>query len=160
MNDIINTYNAERRGILNLIISSPFIYGMIVPLAILHFCAQVYQQIAFPLYGLETVDSRKYIKDVRRYLPYLSTMEKLNCVYCSYGNGVLAFAQAVAKQTEKMWCPIKNARSRMEQDLPHRKEFAEYGDPESLQEHLAQSNHVQDRSQERSNEGRENNTAV
>jgi len=40
-------------------------------------------------------------------LAYLNALEKLNCAYCSYGNGVIAYAREVAARTEQYWCPIK-----------------------------------------------------
>ena len=33
-----------------------------------------------------------------------------NCTYCSYGNGLLAYACETASRTERYWCPIKHAR--------------------------------------------------
>jgi len=43
-------------------------------------------------------------------LPYLNIIEKFNCLYCSYANGVAAYTREVAARTEQYWCPIKHAR--------------------------------------------------
>ncbi len=116
-------------------LTAPFIYGMIIPIALLHLCTKIYQSICFPIYGIELVDSSKYVKDKRFGLPYLNWFQKINCLYCSYGNGVLAFAIEVSKQTEQVWCPIKNKDSVEEFDLPHRENFAEYDDVDSFIQH-------------------------
>ena len=63
-------------------LTAPVIYSLIVPFAI--------------------VD--------RRGLAYLNTIEKLNCAYCSYVNGVIAYAREIGSRTEQYWCPIKQAR--------------------------------------------------
>ncbi len=138
----INTHNVQRRGINRLRLSIPFIYSMIIPAAILHVWTQFYQHTAFRLYGIPRIDSSKFIKDRRRKLSYLSWSEKFNCWYCTYANGVFAFASAVARETEKMWCPIKNAAKPEQPDLPHRKQFADYGNEDSLSEYLDHSKQV------------------
>lgn len=43
-------------------------------------------------------------------LPYLTPFEKLNCVYCSYATGVVAYVREVTARTEQYWCPIRHAR--------------------------------------------------
>ncbi len=43
------------------------------------------------------------------YKVYLNFIEKLNCQYCAYGNGVLAYVVEVAGRTEQYWCPVKHA---------------------------------------------------
>ncbi len=136
MSTIINTHNAQKRGRLQLWVSMPFIYAMIFPTLILHASLFLYQQTAFRLYGLDIIPAKKYIKDVRRFLAYLDFSEKINCWYCSYVNGVFAWAVAIAHETEKMWCPIKNAEERMAFDLPQRADYAEYNSAGSLQEYI------------------------
>lgn len=42
-------------------------------------------------------------------LSYLNAIEKLNCVYCGYGNGVIAYGREIIARTEQFWCPIKHA---------------------------------------------------
>ena len=41
-------------------------------------------------------------------LKKLSFLQKINCVYCEYANGILAFAKAVGNQTEIYSCAIKH----------------------------------------------------
>ncbi len=127
----INTRAEDEVGNAKLLGAAPFIYSMIVPLFLLHVWTQIYQQIAFRLYGMEPVDQRKFITDQRWKLQYLNFLEQINCLYCGYANGVIAFVKEVSIETEKMWCPIKDKRF-PERELEHRQEFAVYGDEQSL----------------------------
>jgi hypothetical protein len=63
----------------------------------------------------------------RQHLAYLNWIEKLNCVYCGYANGVFAYVREVAGRTEQYWCPIRHAKRVM---APHSRyrEFVDYGD--------------------------------
>jgi hypothetical protein len=45
----------------------------------------------------------------RHRLGYLNPVQKLNCVFCGYGNGVIAYAREITARTEQYWCPIKHA---------------------------------------------------
>lgn len=68
-------------------------------------------------------------------LPYLNMIEKFNCFYCSYGNGVAAFLREVAARTEQYWCPIKHSRRLL---APHEAypRFFEFGDGRAYREGL------------------------
>jgi hypothetical protein len=92
------------------IISAPFIYAMIVPILFFDITITLYQHICFRLYGIRRVDRSKYIVVDRHQLAYLNGVEKLNCFYCGYGNGVVAYTREVIARTEQYWCPIKHAR--------------------------------------------------
>ncbi|MEY5100203.1 MAG: hypothetical protein RJA36_2922 [Pseudomonadota bacterium] len=70
---------------------------------------------------------RDYLVFDRADLPYLNAIEKFNCLYCSYGNGVLAYAREIAARTEQYWCPIKHAR-RIRDAHEHYPRFFEHGD--------------------------------
>ena len=91
-------------------LSAPFIYSMIVPLALLDLWLFVYQSVSFPLYRMPKVRRETYVSIDRHQLSYLNTIEKLNCAYCGYANGVIAYAREIAARTEQYWCPIKHAR--------------------------------------------------
>jgi len=62
------------------------------------------------VYGIPHVRRRDYIAFDREQLAYLNVIEKINCAYCAYANGVLAQVREVASRTEEYWCPIKHAR--------------------------------------------------
>src|SRR4026209_1604866 len=82
----IPSYIRERRP-LNLL-AVPVIYSMIVPIVVLDAWITVYQRICFPLFGIARVTRGEFIVIDRHKLPYLNGIEKLNCVYCGYANGV------------------------------------------------------------------------
>lgn len=92
------------------IISMPFIYMMIVPTLIFDIFLFLYQQTCFRLYGIPLVRRRDYISYERKHLDYLNWIQKVNCLYCSYVNGIFSYAVEIGGRTEKYWCPIKHAR--------------------------------------------------
>lgn len=113
-----------------VVLTAPVIYAGIVPFMLLDAFVTLYQAVCFPAYGIEKARRADYLIFDRRYLAYLNAVEKLNCAYCSYANGVIAYAREVAARTEKHWCPIKHARRAIgTHDLY--KEFADYGDAEA-----------------------------
>jgi hypothetical protein len=111
--------------------SAPFIYAMIVPVVILDLFLTGYQNTAFRLYSIELVRRRDHIVFDRKYLGYLNSIEKFNCLYCSYVNGLFSYATEIGGRTERYWCPIKYAR-RLEQTHRHYAEFADFGDAEGF----------------------------
>ncbi|MCH8518705.1 hypothetical protein LAT59_03005 [Candidatus Gracilibacteria bacterium] len=113
------------------ILSIPFIYGMIIPTVILDIFLFIYQQTALRLYGIPLVKRRDYIIFERKHLSYLNMIQKINCLYCSYVNGLFQYAVEVAGRTEKYWCPIKSAR-RKAGIHSWEEYFADFGDPEGF----------------------------
>jgi len=111
------------------VLSMPFIYMMIVPLVILDIFITIYHLVAFPLYGIPKVERKSYIVYDRRFLDYLNVIQKINCLYCSYANGFLAYAAEIAGRTERYWCPIKAAHQPTAYHGWY-KDFADYGNPE------------------------------
>lgn len=95
--------------LLSLLVA-PVIYSLIVPLALLDLWVSLYQGVCFPVYGIEKAERRHYILLDRGHLPYLNWIERLNCDYCAYANGVVAYAREVAARTEQYFCPIKHSR--------------------------------------------------
>ncbi len=112
------------------VLTAPFIYAMIIPFALLDLFLVVYQAVCFPLYGIRKVRRSKYIVIDRHRLGYLNIIEKLNCIYCGYAGGVIAWAREIAARTEQYWCPVKHARKILD---PHRRyvRFADFGDAEA-----------------------------
>jgi hypothetical protein len=45
-----------------------------------------------------------YIILDRQKLRYLNSIERLNCAYCGYANGAIAYVQEIAGRTEQHWC--------------------------------------------------------
>lgn len=50
--------------------------------------------------GKKFLKRSDYIGFDRHYLGYLNPVEKLNCVYCSYVNGLMQYASAIEGRTE------------------------------------------------------------
>lgn len=117
------------------LLTSPVIYSMIVPIVLLDIWVSVYQAICFRVYGIARVRRSAYIVFDRQHLAYLNGIEKLNCLYCGYANGVFAFVREVAGRTEQYWCPIRHAK-RVLAPHTHYREFVEYGDAQGYHRRL------------------------
>ncbi len=110
-------------------LTAPVIYSLIIPLLLLDLTVSLYQAICFPAYGIEKARRRDYLIFDRHHLAYLNGLEKLNCAYCSYANGIIAFVREVAARTERHWCPIKHAKRALAAH-EHYREFVDFGDAE------------------------------
>ncbi len=121
-------------GILS-ILATPVIYSMFIPLVLLDMWVTIYQHICFRAYGIPRVKRSKYLVLDRQHLAYLNFIEKLNCIYCGYGNGVIAYAREIAGRTEQFWCPIKHAVRIRD---PHQRylKFLDYGDAKGYRQKL------------------------
>jgi hypothetical protein len=117
------------------ILTAPIIYSMIVPIAIIDLSFSIYQALCFPLYGISHVRRSAYTVIDRQHLAYLNAIEKLNCVYCGYANGVLAYVREIAGRTEQYWCPIRHAKA-VRAPHTHYREFVDYGDAEGYHRRL------------------------
>lgn len=116
-------------------LTAPLIYLGWIPFLVMDFFVTIYQAICFPVYRIPRVKRSEYMVFDRQDLPYLNIIEKFNCFYCSYGNGVAAYTREVAARTEQYWCPIKHARRvKAAHDLyPN---FCDFGDAEAYQQGL------------------------
>ena len=65
-------------------------------------------------------------------------LEKLNCAYCAYANGLVGYVGEIAARTEAYWCPIKHAR-RMVMTHARYADFADFGDAEAYRRAIAAS---------------------
>lgn len=113
------------------IITMPFIYGMIFPFIFLDFTLLLFQYTCFAAWGVPRVKRADYIVIDRYHLQYLNSVEKLNCVFCGYGNGLFAYAREISSRTEQYWCPIKHML-RPKAAHSRYKDFAEFGDAEGF----------------------------
>jgi hypothetical protein len=116
------------------LVSMPFIYLMIVPVLVLDIFLELYHLVCFPLYGIPYVKRSDYIRLDRHKLKYLGFMDKINCTYCGYANGLARYYTAIAGETEKYWCGIKHAEVSGFKEPEHHKEFAKYGDEKEFEE--------------------------
>ena len=118
-----------------ILLTAPFIYAVIVPFALLDLFVTLYQAVCFPVYGIEKVKRSDYLIFDRTQLRYLNVLEKFNCAYCSYANGLIAYVREIAGRTEQYWCPIKHAK-RLRAPHEHYRKFFEFGDAEAYRSEL------------------------
>jgi hypothetical protein len=116
-------------------ITAPVIYSLIVPMLIVDGWVSLYQAICFRAYRIPRVQRSQYILMDRGHLAYLNWIESLNCQFCAYSNGVIAYAREIASRTEQYWCPIKHA---LRVSDPHHRYYAflDYGDAEGYRARL------------------------
>ena len=91
--------------------------------------------MCFPIYGIARVRRSVYIVIDRQHLAYLNAIEKFNCMYCGYANGVLAYVREIAGRTEQYWCPIRHA-VRVRAPHAHYRAFVDYGDAKGYRQRL------------------------
>ncbi len=118
-----------------VVLTAPVIYAGIVPLLLLDLFVSIFHAVCFPIYGIAKIRRADYLVFDRHHLAYLNALEKLNCAYCSYANGLIAYAREIASRTEQYWCPIKHARRVIGAHARYAM-FDDYGDAEAFQERL------------------------
>ncbi|WP_205620664.1 hypothetical protein [Nisaea denitrificans] len=124
-----------KRSPLASLIVAPAVYGLIIPIALLDLGVWIFQVVCFTAWGMERVKRSDHVIVDRHRLSYLNGIEKLNCWYCGYANGVIALAREVASRSEQYWCPIKHAL-RVRTRHPRYRNFVEYGDAEGFRAQL------------------------
>ena len=118
------------------LLAAPLTYSLIVPLLFLDAWVWLYQAVCFPVYGIEKVARSRYILLDRGRLRYLNVIERLNCDYCGYANGLIAYVREVAARTEQYFCPIKHAR-RCSGTHARYSAFLDFGDARAYRKELA-----------------------
>ncbi len=128
---------------LGVVLASPILYGIFVPLVLLDLSLTIYHWTVFPLLHIPMVQRKSYIRLDRHRLSYLPWIVKLTCSYFGYANGLLQYAVRLAGDTEAYFCPLKHqARIGEFHPAPHHVGFADYGDPSKFsalyQQHRSQ----------------------
>lgn len=121
-------------SILN-ILTAPFIWLCIFPALFMDAVVSLYQFVCFRVYGIPRVERSDYIVIDRHSLSYLNIIEKVNCMFCSYFNGLVAYVQEIGARTEQHWCPIKHARKVGYIHTRYHR-FFEYGDAKAYRDEL------------------------
>lgn len=116
-----------------VVLTAPIIYSLLPIFILLDLFVSLYQWICFPIYGIEKVRRGEYLIFDRMGLPYLNIVQKVNCAYCSYCNGIAAYSREVAGRTERYWCPVKHAKRMVSGYHEHYDDFADFGDIEAFQ---------------------------
>ena len=133
---LVKRFSAFVRGSrFMVLLTAPVIWSCLIPVALLDLAVTIYQAVCFPIYGIPKVKRGDYQRRDRRHLAYLNWVEKLNCEYCSYANGVIAASAEIAGRTEQYWCPIKHAL-RMKSTHSRYRLFFDYGDAERYREQI------------------------
>ena len=114
---------------------APVIYSLFIPILFVDISVTIYQHICFRVYNIPRVKRSQYFIFDRQKLSYLNIIEKINCNYCSYSDGVFGYVREVIARTEQYWCPIKHAKRSL---MPHSREdeFVDFGDAAAYQNHL------------------------
>ena len=123
------------RAPLLTLLSAPIIYMMILPALFMNAGLWIYQTICFPIYGINKVKWRDHVVFDRHYLKYLNLIERLNCDYCSYVNGLFSYAAEIGARTEQYWCPIKHAYGKAQRHSRVH-QFLDYGDADGYRTRL------------------------
>ena len=118
------------------LVTAPVVYSLAVPIALLDTLVWLYQRICFFVWNIPRVRRSDYVALDRHNLAYLNGVQKLNCLYCGYANGVIAYTREVASRSEQFWCPIKHALRVREPHARYRN-FLAFGDAEGFRDRLA-----------------------
>lgn len=124
------------------ILSAPFIYVVFFWFVFLDLLLEVYHQICFPLYWIELVNRKNYFQYDRFKLKYLNPLQKINCLYCSYWNWLLAYASEIAWRTEKYWCWIRHSWKTNFIEPKHHNDFLPYWDEKAFYNEYIEENKV------------------
>ena len=100
----------------------------VIPIFILDIFIEIYHHISFPLAGLEKVDRKKYVRIDRGKLPYLNWLQKINCMYCGYVNGIIIYWKEIVARTERMYCPLKHMKVKGVVQQDHHTDFVPWND--------------------------------
>ncbi|DAB40890.1 MAG TPA: hypothetical protein CFH81_00880 [Sulfurovum sp. UBA12169] len=109
------------------VLTIPFIWAMMIPAFLVDIFVTIFQYICFPIYKIPKVKRSDYIVMDRYTLFYLDQVEKINCWYCEYFNGVIYYVREIAARTEQFWCPIKHSKNIKDKHSRYGY-FFEYGD--------------------------------
>ena len=121
------------RYIKNIVVI-PLVSSLILPLLLADIWIEIYHRVCFPLCKIPYVERKKYIKIVdRAKLQYLNWLQKIYCMYCGYGNGVIRYWSKIANETEKYWCGIQHQSDPDFITPTYQESFAKYGDKQDFE---------------------------
>ncbi len=134
---------AMRQGVLDYLketpltylLVAPLMYSFVLPLWLLDGWIWLYQTVCFKAFGIAKVERSNYVILDRGALPYLNWIEQVNCNFCGYANGLIAYGREIAARTEQFFCPIKHARKAAGAHSLY-PEFFSFGDGESYKKGL------------------------
>lgn len=118
-----------------VLVTAPLIYLGVIPFFLLDIFLALYQGICFPIYNIPKVKRADYLIFDRDRLKYLNLVERLNCAYCCYANGLFAYVTEIGARTEQHWCPIKHAQ-RLRSPHSRYTHFFDYGDADQYRREI------------------------
>ncbi|MFA7610819.1 MAG: hypothetical protein WCY51_04940, partial [Sulfurimonas sp.] len=117
------------------VLTIPFIWSMMLPALVVDIFVTIFQAVCFPIYKIPKVKRSDYVVIDRFNLFYLDRVEKINCLYCEYFNGVIGYTREVAARTEQFWCPIKHSKPQIDMHSRYDK-FFDFGDFDTYRKEL------------------------
>lgn len=84
------------------------IYLAFFPILLLDISMIIFQNVYFRTYGIPFIKRSEYVRIDRNRLSKLNGLQKFNCMYCGYANGVMAWVKDLVIQTETYSCAIKH----------------------------------------------------
>lgn len=117
------------------IFTIPFIWSMMIPALLVDIFVSIFQIACFPIYKIPKVKRKDYVVIDRYNLFYLDRVEKINCLYCEYFNGVIGYTREIAARTEQFWCPIKHSKPQIDMHSRYEK-FFDFGDFDTYRKEL------------------------
>lgn len=106
--------------------STPMIWSLLIPFVVLDVWVELYHRSCFPIYGIPYVSRSKYIRIDRHRLRALSYIQKIDCMYCGYVNGLVHYISVIAAETEKHWCAIRHEETNDFIPPVHHRDFRPY----------------------------------
>jgi len=111
----------------------PFVSVVIIPMLFMDLWMEIYHRICFPLCGIPYVNRSDYIRIFdRAKLQYLNPVQKMYCMYCGYGNGVMSYWVKIANETEHYWCGIQHKKVDNFAIPEYQKNFSKYDDEQDF----------------------------
>jgi len=117
----------------------PIIYLAVFPMMMMDVWVEIYHRFCFPFYNIPYLKRKHYIRIDRHKLSYLNFLQKLNCVYCGYANGIVNYWSAIFAETEKYWCGIQHKENGTYTPPLHHEELIEFGDEKAYKEVYSKS---------------------
>ncbi|RJQ16755.1 hypothetical protein C4573_01680 [Candidatus Woesearchaeota archaeon] len=115
-------------NIFTVIISTFSAYICLFPLMLADIFARQFQFVYFGLHDIPKIKRSDYFAMDRQLLSKLTFFQKMNCMYCEYANGVVAYIKAVVNQMEIYSCAIKHVHQpeghEHQHDFYDRKKFS------------------------------------
>jgi hypothetical protein len=111
-------------GIVLRVVSAVVITSMIIPLLFVDAFCSFYHAVYFRLNEIPLIPRKKYIIIDRGRLLKLNWVQRWNCIYCDYANGLIAWTKAVINTTEIYNCAIKHGSAEYNQE--YQKDYFEY----------------------------------